>query len=300
VTESTSLPTSSRASACARPDRRSPGRALAGSSRSPAIGGCSCGPSLAPAGRPVMWSGSQEGPVSTGGEAAGRTLGGGAVSRPANASPTRTPATRSTSCHPRMATTTQPITARTCWPDTLPVTLVLTSHGNGGRIRAGCHREHERCRVTLEGTVPRYRLGSVRARLLGVLLLERLAPTRYLRPCWGPGSSALNGEAMLLRIYIGESDQWVVDIRSEAGRARLRRDDPIQRNDCLLPLRRQHCQRYPLTCGFGARGRIRTDDLRYESKRTHPPGAGLARSGCSGRWSRLLSAFLTCGVTAGG
>ena len=41
----------------------------------------------------------------------------------------------------------------------------------------------------------------------------------------------------------------------------LRRDDPIQRNDRLFPLRRQRCQKCLLTCGNGARGRIRTDDL---------------------------------------
>ncbi len=38
----------------------------------------------------------------------------------------------------------------------------------------------------------------------------------------------------------------------------------------------------------------------YESKRMSPAGTSLAGSGCSHRRGRLLSAFLTCGVTAGG
>ena len=49
-------------------------------------------------------------------------------------------------------------------------------------------------------------------------------------------------------------------LRSVAGQARLRRD-PTQRNDRRLPLRSQQCQKLPLPCGFGARGRIRTCDL---------------------------------------
>jgi hypothetical protein len=38
----------------------------------------------------------------------------------------------------------------------------------------------------------------------------------------------------------------------------------------------------------------------YESKRTRPAGVSQAGSGCSRQRGRLLSAFLTCGVTAGG
>ena len=82
---------------------------------------------------------------------------------------------------------------------------------------------------------------------------------------------------------------------------RLRHDDPTQRNDRLLPLRGQKRPRYPLTCTFGARGRIRTDDLPITmSKRTRPAGASQARSGCSRRRGRPASAVLTCRVTAGG
>jgi hypothetical protein len=43
--------------------------------------------------------------------------------------------------------------------------------------------------------------------------------------------------------------------------ARLRRADPTQRNDRQLPFCSQQCQKYPLTCWFGARGGIRTLDL---------------------------------------
>jgi hypothetical protein len=53
---------------------------------------------------------------------------------------------------------------------------------------------------------------------------------------------------------------------SEAGRARRRRDDPTQRNDRLVPPRSRQRQRCPLTCGFGARGGIRTLDLPITSR----------------------------------
>ena len=69
--------------------------------------------------------------------------------------------------------------------------------------------------------------------------------TAFLRPASEPGPAG----------------RRAAHLRSEAGRARLRRDDPTQRNDRLLPPRSQQCQRCPLTCGFGARGGIRTDDL---------------------------------------
>jgi hypothetical protein len=52
----------------------------------------------------------------------------------------------------------------------------------------------------------------------------------------------------------------------EAGRARRRRDAPTQRNDRLVPPRSRQRQRCPLTCGFGARGGIRTDDLPITSR----------------------------------
>jgi hypothetical protein len=48
---------------------------------------------------------------------------------------------------------------------------------------------------------------------------------------------------------------------AKRGRSRLRRDDRTQRNDRLLPLRSQQRQKCPLSCGFGARGGIRTLDL---------------------------------------
>jgi hypothetical protein len=48
--------------------------------------------------------------------------------------------------------------------------------------------------------------------------------------------------------------------RSEAGRAAWSAWS-IQRNDRLSPPRSQQHQKWPLTCGNGARGRIRTDDL---------------------------------------
>jgi hypothetical protein len=68
-------------------------------------------------------------------------------------------------------------------------------------------------------------------------------------------------------------------LHSEAGRARLRRD-PTQRNDRRLPLRNQQCQKGPLTCGFGARGGIRTLDLPITSRtltfQLDPPSTILA------------------------
>src|SRR5215218_9413272 len=63
-------------------------------------------------------------------------------------------------------------------------------------------------------------------------------------------------------------------------RARLRREIQPIRNDRLLPLRRQQCRKAPLTCGFGARGRIQTDDLpitsRTETLRLDPSRTILA------------------------
>ena len=53
---------------------------------------------------------------------------------------------------------------------------------------------------------------------------------------------------------------------AKRGGARLRRDDPTQRNDRLLPLRTQRCQKRPVTCGFGARGGIRTLELPITSR----------------------------------
>jgi hypothetical protein len=86
---------------------------------------------------------------------------------------------------------------------------------------------------------------------------------------------------------------------SEAGRARLRRD-PTQRNDRLLQLRSQQCEKWPLTCGFGARGGIRTLDLpirvgKPSSSRCRPGPFWLLTS--AGSSSQCV---LTCGVTAGG
>jgi hypothetical protein len=54
-------------------------------------------------------------------------------------------------------------------------------------------------------------------------------------------------------------------LRSVAGRARLRRD-PTQRNDRASSPHSQHSQKCPLTCGFGARGGIRTLDLPITSR----------------------------------
>jgi len=45
---------------------------------------------------------------------------------------------------------------------------------------------------------------------------------------------------------------------AKRGGVRLRRAHPTQRNDRLLPPRTQRCQKGPVTCGFGARGGIRT------------------------------------------
>ena len=44
------------------------------------------------------------------------------------------------------------------------------------------------------------------------------------------------------------------------------RDDPTQRNDRLSPLDSQQRQKHRLTCGFGARGGIRTVDLPMMSR----------------------------------
>ena len=63
-------------------------------------------------------------------------------------------------------------------------------------------------------------------------------------------------------------------LRSEAERARLRRGDPTQRNDRRLPPPRQQDQKYPLTCGFGARGGIRTLDLPIGIRRPQPLEVG--------------------------
>jgi hypothetical protein len=45
------------------------------------------------------------------------------------------------------------------------------------------------------------------------------------------------------------------------GGGRLRHADPTQRNDRMLPPRSPPCQKCSVTCGFGARGGIRTLDL---------------------------------------